>query len=76
MSTMGSAASGSTQQSVESVIGCAQRDVSAHAIIRMNTTLKISEGCTVKPPNAIHRRAPETVRPRAKTATRPASPTR
>ena len=50
--------------------GCAQREVSAQATMRMKQSLKSSEGCTESGPTRIQRRAPETVRPSTKTATR------
>ena len=48
--------------------------VSSQTAISTKHSLNSSEGCTETGPTKIHRRAPDTVRPSTKTATRAASP--
>ena len=52
-----------------------EREVSAQARVMMKISLKSSDGCTVKGPTWIQRRAPETVRPRTNTESRSPRPT-
>jgi len=75
ISTTGTATSGSIMIRESFPTGCAQRDVSAQTIMSRKHTLKSSDGCTESGPKTTHRRAPDTVRPSAKTEASPASPT-
>ena len=44
-----------------------QRDVKNQTTVKMNASLKSSEGCTESGPTPIQRRAPDTDRPTTKT---------
>ena len=65
---------GSTKPMVTRPSDCAHREVSHQAIMSTKVILNSSDGCTETGPSKIHRRAPDTLRPRTKTVTRPTSP--
>jgi hypothetical protein len=76
ISTAGIRATGAARISAILPTGWAQREVTSQTAIRTKQSLNISEGCTDSGPMRSQRRAPDTVRPSAKTATSATRPPR